>query len=178
MGFDKELEGDEAFQEFTSVHHNRSQLPTWANDSLLQSAAPETGQGRSQEKKKKLDYLNFESDEKKKDEDVFSLSGANKEALKSGLSDMEYLWHRDGTEFTVKLRECPFNVKEQQVREFMTTLKPAAIRIIKNATGSKTEYMYVDLRSEEEVKKSLKKNKDYMGENQTVCVCAHVRNPH
>uniref|UniRef100_A0A4W5NEK5 RRM domain-containing protein n=1 Tax=Hucho hucho TaxID=62062 RepID=A0A4W5NEK5_9TELE len=45
----------------------------------------------------------------------------------------------------------------------MTTLKPAAIRIIKNATGNKTEYMYVDLRSEEEVEKALKNNKDYMG---------------
>ncbi|XP_064793191.1 probable RNA-binding protein 19 isoform X2 [Oncorhynchus masou masou] len=217
------LEDDEGFQEFVSVHQNRNQASTWANDTLPQSAAPETGQGRSQEKKPASDdYLNFdESDEEEEDQ------GADKEALKSGLSDMEYLRSKvaqtegaaveknnededaedepaavqqtDGayesrdidciqratapassldqsqgkpgkqqeteptTEFTVKLRGCPFNVKEQQVREFMTPLKPAAIRIIKNATGNKTGYIYVDMRSEEEVEKALKKNKDYMG---------------
>nr|XP_029534113.1 probable RNA-binding protein 19 [Oncorhynchus nerka] len=219
------LEDDEGFQEFVSVHQNRNQASTWANDTLPQSAAPETGQGRSQEKKPASDdYLNFdESDEEEEDQ------GADKEALKSGLSDMEYLRSKvaqtegaaveknnddededaedepaavqqtDGayesrdtdciqrasapatsldqsqgkpgkqqeteptTEFTVKLRGCPFNVKEQQVREFMTPLKPAAIRIIKNATGNKTGYIYVDVRSEEEVEKALKKNKDYMG---------------
>lgn len=59
------------------------------------------------------------------------------------------------------------------MQEFVTSLKPAAIRIIKNATGNKTGYIYVDMRSEEEVEKALKKNKDYMGENQTV-VCVHV----
>uniref|UniRef100_A0A8C7LDH0 RNA binding motif protein 19 n=1 Tax=Oncorhynchus kisutch TaxID=8019 RepID=A0A8C7LDH0_ONCKI len=32
-----------------------------------------------------------------------------------------------------------------------------------NATGNKTGYIYVDMRSEEEVEKALKKNKDYMG---------------
>uniref|UniRef100_A0A8C8M0H8 Probable RNA-binding protein 19 n=1 Tax=Oncorhynchus tshawytscha TaxID=74940 RepID=A0A8C8M0H8_ONCTS len=226
------LNDDEGFQEFVSVHQNRNQASTWANDTLPQSAAPETGQGRSQEKKPASDdYLNFdESDEEEEDQGsvcvngVFSLSGADKEALKSGLSDMEYLRSKvaqtegaavekddededaedepaavqqtDGayemqlrlrvfitlfplvkyvclslcvpqteptTEFTVKLRGCPFNVKEQQVREFMTPLKPAAIRIIKNATGNRTGYIYVDMRSEEEVEKALKKNKDYMG---------------
>uniref|UniRef100_A0A8C7VFM6 Probable RNA-binding protein 19 n=1 Tax=Oncorhynchus mykiss TaxID=8022 RepID=A0A8C7VFM6_ONCMY len=198
------------FQEFVSVHQNRNQASTWANDTLPQSAAPETGQGRSQEKKPASDdYLNFDESDEEEEED----QGADKEALKSGLSDMEYLRSKvaqtegaaveknnddededaedkpsavqqtDGayesrdtdciqratapteptTEFTVKLRGCPFNVKEQQVREFMTPLKPAAIRIIKNATGNKTGYIYVDMRSEEEVEKALKKNKDYMG---------------
>ncbi|XP_055743102.1 probable RNA-binding protein 19 [Salvelinus fontinalis] len=220
------LEDDEGFQEFVSVHQNRNQASTWANDTLPQSAAPETGQGRSQEKKTASDdYLNFDESDEEEEED----QGADKEALKSGLSDMEYLRskvaHTEGaaveennddededaedepaavqqtdgayesrdrdfiqratapassldqsqgkpgkqqeteptTEFTVKLRGCPFNVKEQQVREFMTPLKPAAIRIIKNATGNKTGYIYVDMRSEEEVEKALKKNKDYMG---------------
>uniref|UniRef100_A0A8C7VGG6 Probable RNA-binding protein 19 n=1 Tax=Oncorhynchus mykiss TaxID=8022 RepID=A0A8C7VGG6_ONCMY len=220
------LNDDEGFQEFVSVHQNRNQASTWANDTLPQSAAPETGQGRSQEKKPASDdYLNFDESDEEEEED----QGADKEALKSGLSDMEYLrskvaqtegaaveknnddededaedkpsavqqtdGHSDSaikvegfhylipfgkiymcvclslcvpqteptTEFTVKLRGCPFNVKEQQVREFMTPLKPAAIRIIKNATGNKTGYIYVDMRSEEEVEKALKKNKDYMG---------------
>ncbi|XP_041742190.1 probable RNA-binding protein 19 [Coregonus clupeaformis] len=236
------LEDDEGFQEFVSVHQNRNQAPTWANDALPQSAAPETGQGRTREKNEKKkpasdDYLNFDSDESDEEEEEEEEKeeedqGADKQALKSGLSDMEYLRSKvaqtggaaveendyneeeededaedepapvqqtDGayesgdrdciqratapassleksqgkpgkqqeteptTEFTVKLRGCPFNVKEQQVREFMTPLKPAAIRIIKNATGNKTGYIYVDLRSEEEVEKALKKNKDYMG---------------
>lgn len=67
------------------------------------------------------------------------------------------------TEFTVKLRGVPFNVKEQQIREFMTPLKPVAIRIGKNESGDRTGYVYVDLRSEEDVQKALKKNKDYIG---------------
>ncbi|CAN9513262.1 unnamed protein product [Ophioblennius macclurei] len=67
------------------------------------------------------------------------------------------------TDFTVKLRGAPFNVKEQQIREFMTPLKPVAIRIGKNESGNRTGYVYVDLLSDEEVEKSLKKNKDYIG---------------
>ncbi|KAJ8005676.1 hypothetical protein DPEC_G00120400 [Dallia pectoralis] len=230
------LEDDEGFQEFVSVHQNRTQVPVWANDTL-QSAASDVGLGRkSQEMKRKKkkpdsdDYLNFDSDEsddekKEVEEDVEENQGVCKDALKSGLSDMDYLRSKvahtgvaeeekekeDGnesvpllqadcsdegalkdsiqkatapvtsphkskgkpgkrqeqteptTDFTVKLRGCPFNVIEQQVREFMTPLKPAAIRIIKNDTGNRTGYIYVDLHSEEEVKKALKKNKDYMG---------------
>ncbi|KPP66557.1 hypothetical protein Z043_114928, partial [Scleropages formosus] len=67
------------------------------------------------------------------------------------------------TDFTVKLRGAPFNVTEQQVREFMTPLKPVAIRIVRNAYGNKTGYVFVDLRSAEEVEKALRKDKDYMG---------------
>uniref|UniRef100_A0A6Q2XXT9 Probable RNA-binding protein 19 n=1 Tax=Esox lucius TaxID=8010 RepID=A0A6Q2XXT9_ESOLU len=78
-------------------------------------------------------------------------------------SSLPHMETEPTTEFTVKLRGCPFNVKEQQVREFMTPLKPVAIRILKNTTGNRTGYIYVDLHSEEEVKKALKKNKDYMG---------------
>uniref|UniRef100_A0A8C9TAE6 RNA binding motif protein 19 n=1 Tax=Scleropages formosus TaxID=113540 RepID=A0A8C9TAE6_SCLFO len=52
---------------------------------------------------------------------------------------------------------------KQQVREFMTPLKPVAIRIVRNAYGNKTGYVFVDLRSAEEVEKALRKDKDYMG---------------
>ncbi|TNN43273.1 putative RNA-binding protein 19 [Liparis tanakae] len=45
----------------------------------------------------------------------------------------------------------------------MTPLKPAAIRIGKNDSGNRTGYVYVDLHSDEEVEKCLKKNKDYIG---------------
>ncbi|XP_035643221.2 probable RNA-binding protein 19 [Oncorhynchus keta] len=183
MGFEKELEGDEAFQEFVLVHHNRSQLPTWANDSLLQSAAPETGQSGEEEERRGTaeDEDDDEEDEPAPMQQTDSAyESGDRDGIQRAKAPVPSLDKSQGklskpvkqqevgqmpnlTEFTVKLRECPFNVKEQQVREFMTTLKPAAIRIIKNATGNKTEYMYVDLRSEEEVKKSLKKNKDYMG---------------
>lgn len=66
-----QLEDDEGFQEFVSVHQNRNQVSTWANDTLPQSAAPETGQGRSQQKKPASDdYLNFdESDEEDVEEE-------------------------------------------------------------------------------------------------------------
>ncbi|XP_071369702.1 probable RNA-binding protein 19 isoform X2 [Centroberyx affinis] len=217
------LEEDQGFKEFMSVHQNRSQVPTWANDSVQQSAVPDTGKAKTQVKKKAAsdDYLNFDSeqseDEEEEDGDGED-EGTTKEALKSGLSDMEYLRSKvaqtgdtmresgeedhgdeDGddkdddcvpvhqadsayesgdrdnvpktktsissptTEFTIKLRGAPFSVKEQQVREFMTPLKPAAIRIGKNESGNRTGYIYVDLHSDEEVEKALKKNKDYMG---------------
>ncbi|XP_070690343.1 probable RNA-binding protein 19 isoform X2 [Pempheris klunzingeri] len=233
------LEEDEGFKEFLSVHQNRSQAPTWANDTVQQKSDPAESRTKTQGKKKLAsddDYLNFDSDqsedgdeeeEREEDDDEDEGEGATKEALKSGLSDMEYLRskvaqtddtmeegeegdddededrgrvpHADSayesgdrehasktrttsedkkqskakktakqemepvTEFTVKLRGAPFNVKEQQIREFMTPLKPAAIRIGKNESGNRTGYVYVDLHSEEQVEKALKKNKDYIG---------------
>ncbi|XP_031164582.2 probable RNA-binding protein 19 isoform X2 [Sander lucioperca] len=228
------LEEDQGFKEFLSVHQNRSQAPTWANDTVQQTTDPDSGQAKAQGKKNLAsdDYLNFDSDQSEDEEDEDE--GATKEALKSGLSDMEYLrskvaqtddtmeesgekddgegdddededcgpvQHTDSayesgdrenmsktktsvasedkkqskakkttkqemeptTEFTVKLRGAPFSVKEQQIREFMTPLKPAAIRIGKNESGDRTGYVYVDLHSDEEVEKALKKNKDYIG---------------
>ncbi|XP_028913965.1 probable RNA-binding protein 19 [Ornithorhynchus anatinus] len=64
---------------------------------------------------------------------------------------------------TVKLRGTPFNVSEQNVREFLVPLKPVAIRIVKNEHGKKTGYVFVDLKSEADVRTALKRNKDYMG---------------
>uniref|UniRef100_A0A7N8YBX1 Probable RNA-binding protein 19 n=1 Tax=Mastacembelus armatus TaxID=205130 RepID=A0A7N8YBX1_9TELE len=246
------LEEDQGFKEFLSVHQNRSQVPTWANDTLQQKTDPKNELAKTQSKKKPAsdDYLNFDSDQSEdeeneeeysEDEDVIlqkiNESYSTLKALKSGMSDMEYLQskvahteettevseeegddddedcgpvqHADSdyesgdrenipktktsvtpenkkqifascfsllshplfcllqteptTEFTVKLRGVPFSVKEQQIREFMTPLKPAAIRIGRNESGNRTGYVYVDLRSEEEVEKALKKNKDYIG---------------
>ncbi|XP_035514934.1 probable RNA-binding protein 19 [Morone saxatilis] len=233
------LEEDQGFKEFLSVHQNRSQVPTWANDTVQQTPDPDSGRTKTQSKKKVAsdDYLNFDSDQsedEEEEEDQDEDEGATKEALKSGLSDMDYLrskvaqtddtmeeseekddgeagdgdeeedrgpvQHTDSayesgdrentsktkpsvssedkqskvkkpakqemepvTEFTVKLRGAPFSVKEQQIREFMTPLKPAAIRIGKNESGNRTGYVYVDLHSEEQVEKALKKNKDYIG---------------
>lgn len=227
------LEEEQEFKEFLSVHQNRSQAQTWANDT-----DPDSGLAKTQSKKKPAsdDYLNFDSDQSEEEDEVEEEEcdedegeDAAKEA--AGLSDMDYLrskvtrtedmmeeseekddgddeeeddgpvQHTDSayesgdrenvsktktavssedmkqskgkktvkqemeptTEFTVKLRGAPFNVKEQQIREFMTPLKPAAIRIGKNESGNRTGYVYVDLRSEEEVQKALKKNKDYIG---------------
>ncbi|KAL1768765.1 putative RNA-binding protein 19 [Sigmodon hispidus] len=67
------------------------------------------------------------------------------------------------TSYTVKLRGAPFSVTEKNVMEFLAPLKPLAIRIVKNAHGNKTGYIFVDLSSEEEVKKALKCNREYMG---------------
>ncbi|XP_023963860.2 probable RNA-binding protein 19 [Chrysemys picta bellii] len=67
------------------------------------------------------------------------------------------------TPYTVKLRGAPFNVTEQNVREFLLPLKPVAIRIARNVHGNKTGYVFVDFNGEEEVQKALKRNKEYMG---------------
>ncbi|KAM6422714.1 putative RNA-binding protein 19 isoform 1-T4 [Liasis olivaceus] len=65
--------------------------------------------------------------------------------------------------FTVKMRGAPFNVTEQNVREFLVPLRPLAIRIARNAHGNKTGYVFVDFNTEEEVQKVLKRNREYMG---------------
>ncbi|XP_033692850.1 probable RNA-binding protein 19 isoform X2 [Tursiops truncatus] len=67
------------------------------------------------------------------------------------------------TTHTVKLRGAPFNVTEKHVMEFLAPLKPVAIRIVRNAHGNKTGYVFVDFSSEEEVRKALKCNREYMG---------------
>ncbi|KAM8866469.1 putative RNA-binding protein 19 [Synchiropus picturatus] len=244
-----DLEKDEGFKEFLSVHQNRSQVQTWANDTMQQ---PDTAKAKGKKKVVEDDYLNFDSDQSEyededEDEEREELDGVTKEALKSSLSDMDYLRSKvvkskdnesDGgddddddeeeevveekeedddddkdtndkpqqqtdsayesgdmdhktkaktkalvtgnkegskgkksstqemdpvTDYTVKLRGVPFTVKERQIREFMTPLRPAAIRIGINESGKRTGYVYVDLHSEEEVQKALKKNKDYIG---------------
>ncbi|XP_077377451.1 putative RNA-binding protein 19 [Festucalex cinctus] len=233
----KNLEDDDAFKEFLSVHQNRSQAPTWVNDTLQQAVDPDGDKAKSKKKPVDDDYLNFDSDQsdneyeetEEEDEEDSEDDFITKEALKSSLSDMDYLrskvvrtedamdegdekvdkekedgapaQHNDSayesgdrdntlktntsvssedkkqrkakknakqemeptTEFTVKLRGVPFNVKEKQIREFMTPQKPAAIRIGRNESGNRTGYVYVDLHSAKEVEKALKKNKDYIG---------------
>uniref|UniRef100_A0A3P9H0X0 Probable RNA-binding protein 19 n=1 Tax=Oryzias latipes TaxID=8090 RepID=A0A3P9H0X0_ORYLA len=98
----KKLEEDQEFKEFLSVHQNRSQAPTWANDAVQGAADPESGPAKSKKKKKSAsdDYLNFDSDQSEDEDrslddddhndDDNNEAGA-KEALKSGLSDMDYL---------------------------------------------------------------------------------------
>uniref|UniRef100_A0A8C5F7W4 RRM domain-containing protein n=1 Tax=Gadus morhua TaxID=8049 RepID=A0A8C5F7W4_GADMO len=223
------LEEEPAFREFVLVHTKRNQVPTWANDStpLESSRPPAKAEPRVARKPAANDdYLNFDSDqsedEEQEEEEEEQGTAETKEALKSGLSDMEYLrskvapteetmeeeeeeeeeeggeeeertpgaqvdsayesGDRDAkqevnthtlphtrystepaTDFTVKLRGAPFTVKEQQIREFMTPLKPAAIRIGRNESGSRTGYIYVDLQSDAEVDKALQKTNDYMG---------------
>uniref|UniRef100_A0A669F7A2 RNA binding motif protein 19 n=1 Tax=Oreochromis niloticus TaxID=8128 RepID=A0A669F7A2_ORENI len=89
--------GDEPeFKEFLSVHQNRSQAPTWANDTAQE--APDPNKKKTAQSKKKPasdDYLNFDSDQSEEDkedeEEENDESEDEDEALKSGLSDMDYL---------------------------------------------------------------------------------------
>ncbi|KAK1796435.1 hypothetical protein P4O66_009487 [Electrophorus voltai] len=231
---EKELEEDQAFQEFLAVHQNRTLVPTWANDSEhTQSAYNSKQQGKKTGKKAAGDdYLNFDSDESeelsddddddnKEDAaaDIDAEQDTSKEALKEGMSDMDYLRskvveksnmvnesgddeeeqqqqsaeqkeeHRGAayksgdkdsrekaimaapsqkkfeptTDFTVKLRGIPFSAKEKQIQEFMLPLKPVAIRFAKNKDGRNSGNVYVDLRSETEVERALRLNKEYIG---------------
>uniref|UniRef100_A0A9J8AYE9 Probable RNA-binding protein 19 n=1 Tax=Cyprinus carpio carpio TaxID=630221 RepID=A0A9J8AYE9_CYPCA len=89
------LEKDQSFQEFLSVHQKRTQVPTWANDT---AEATSVGVEKKKEEKKQKaavrdDYLNFDSDESEEFSDVERADeeDTEKEALKKGLSDMDYL---------------------------------------------------------------------------------------
>uniref|UniRef100_A0A8C8VE71 Probable RNA-binding protein 19 n=1 Tax=Pelusios castaneus TaxID=367368 RepID=A0A8C8VE71_9SAUR len=246
----KQLEGDEAFREFLVVHQKRTQVATWANDTLAEEP-------KAEKSKPVDDYLNFDSDESEDLSEEEAGSGdrheeqeatgtktkspKEKAAARKELSDMDYLKCKvvrdssseeeseedpmdsekcaEGSEeeeepgsmetigaqvekgaevagkskgqgtvvertkkkgaklelknraspneavtpHTVKLRGAPFNVTEQNVREFLLPLKPVAIRIVRNAHGNKTGYVFVDFSREEEVQKALKRNKEYMG---------------
>ncbi|NXJ31338.1 RBM19 protein, partial [Ciconia maguari] len=240
----KELEEDKTFQEFLVVHQKRSQVATWANDTL----AEESKKGKS---KPVADYLNFDSDESEElseeeedgnepSEDEEETKGGKKAATSKDLSDMDYLkskvvkdsssmssteeetdseeveeeseseedsgiaetigTHTDkrgkpkaqqtqqetpaekkekgsmpenqgssaeaSTPYTVKLRGAPLNITEasfQKIREFFLPLKPVAIRIGKKAQGKNTGYIFVDLKSEAEVQRALKRKKEYIG---------------
>ncbi|KFO90193.1 putative RNA-binding protein 19, partial [Buceros rhinoceros silvestris] len=237
----KELEKDEAFQEFLVVHQKRSQVATWANDTL----AEEPKKGKS--KAAADDYLNFDSDESEElseeEKDGHEPSederakGGKKAATSKDLSDMDYLkskvvkdssssssteeeteseeeeeeseneedsdiaetigTHTDkrgktkaqqtqqetpvekkkkgcalesqgssmeaSTPYTVELRGAPSNITEQKIREFFLPLKPVAVRIGKKAQGKKRGCIFVDLKSEAEVQRALKRKKEYMG---------------
>ena len=56
-----QLEEDQGFKEFLSVHQNRSQVPTWTNDTVQQTAGTQKIQGKK--KPAADDYLNFDSDQ-------------------------------------------------------------------------------------------------------------------
>ncbi|XP_077152555.1 putative RNA-binding protein 19 isoform X2 [Ranitomeya variabilis] len=85
------------------------------------------------------------------------------EKSKPGKKEKPPVLNEPTTPYTVKLRGAPFNVTEQNIREFLLPLKPAAIRIVRNSYGNKTGYIFVDFNTEDDVHKALKKNKDYMG---------------
>ncbi|XP_070255718.1 probable RNA-binding protein 19 [Myotis yumanensis] len=92
-----------------------------------------------------------------------TLSGTKKPQEASAQKEKPAVQWEPSTPHTVKLRGAPFNVTEKNVTEFLAPLKPVAIRIVRNAHGNKTGYVFVDFSSEEEVKKALKCNREYMG---------------
>ncbi|NXS64155.1 RBM19 protein, partial [Brachypteracias leptosomus] len=236
----KKLEEDKTFQEFLAVHQKRSQVATWANDTLPEE--PKKGKSKSSAD----DYLNFDSDEseelseeeegKEASEDEEETEGGKKAATSKDLSDMDYLkskvvknssssssteeetdseeveqeseneedsgiaetvdTHTEkrgkakaqqtqretpaekkkkstlenqgssaeaSTPYTVELRGAPFNITEQKIRDFFLPLKPVAIRIGKKPQGKNKGCIFVDLKSEAEVQRALKRKKEYLG---------------
>ncbi|XP_051489565.1 probable RNA-binding protein 19 [Apus apus] len=236
----KELEEEETFQEFLVVHQKRSQVATWANDTLTEE--PKKGKSKAA-----ADYLNFDSDESEElseeeedgnepsesEEKAQGKKGGKKAATSKDLSDMDYLKSKvvkdssssssteeesdseeveeeseseedsgiaetvdkkgkpkaqqrqqetpgekkkkgsppknqgssaeASTPYTVKLRGAPLNITEQKIREFFLPLKPVAIRIGKSTQGKNAGYVFVDLKSEAEMQRALKRKKEYLG---------------
>uniref|UniRef100_A0A8B9GFY8 Probable RNA-binding protein 19 n=1 Tax=Amazona collaria TaxID=241587 RepID=A0A8B9GFY8_9PSIT len=207
----KELEEDKRFQEFLVVHQKRSQVATWANDTLAEE--PKKGKAKSA-----ADYLNFDSDESEElsedgnepsedEEETKAKKGGKKAAASKDLSDMDYLKSKvvkdssslSGTEEETESEEeveeeseseedsgiveavsthtdkkgklkvqqtqqdTPAEKKkkgstlEQKIRDFFLPLKPVAIRIGKPMQGKNTGYIFVDLKSEAEVRRALKR---------------------
>lgn len=99
-------------------------------------------------------------DEKEQDGKLEKL---RQEYKKKGALEKQYYKNEATTQYTLKLRGAHFNVKETQVREFFVPLKPVAIRIVKNANGNATGYVFVDFQSEDDLEKALKRDREYMG---------------
>ncbi|KAJ7426320.1 RNA binding motif protein 19 [Pitangus sulphuratus] len=213
----KKLEEDKKFQEFLVVHQKRSQVATWANDTL-----PE--EPKKSKPAAAADYLNFDSDESeemsedgdepsKDEEETKARKGGKKAANSKNLSDMEYLKSKvkdssssssteEETDTEEEMeeeretqkdlgiaetigtctdkkgkvkaqhtqQEAPAEKKkkkgstlEEKIRDFFLPLKPVAVRIGKNAKGRNSGYIFVDLKSEAEVQRALKRKKEYMG---------------
>lgn len=67
-----QLEEEAEFKEFLSVHQNRSQAPTWANDTAQEAPDPDKKKKTTTQSKKKPasdDYLNFDSDQSEEDKE-------------------------------------------------------------------------------------------------------------
>lgn len=58
-----QLEKDQEFKEFLSVHQRRDQAPTWTNDTVQTSAAVGIQLKGQRKKDVSDDYLNFDSDD-------------------------------------------------------------------------------------------------------------------
>ncbi|XP_030893656.1 probable RNA-binding protein 19 isoform X3 [Leptonychotes weddellii] len=187
----EKLKENTEFQEFLSVHQKRTQIATWANDAL--DAEPLKGKSKAASDYLNFDSdSGQESDEEGAGEDPEEEEGLEpRAAVQRELSDMDYLKSKmvkseaplssdeeesedeaadkpanqkePTTPYTVKLRGAPFSVTEKNVMEFLAPLRPVAIRIVRNAHGNKTGYIFVDFSSEEEVKQALKCNREYMG---------------
>ena len=67
------------------------------------------------------------------------------------------------TPYTVKMLGLPFSVKEKGIREFFHPLSLAAVRLTTDSEGRPSGRAYVDLNSEADLKKALKRNKDCIG---------------
>lgn len=66
-----QLEEEEGFKEFLSVHLNRSQALTWANDTAQETAGSESRQTKRKNKPASDDYLNFDSDESENEDEDY-----------------------------------------------------------------------------------------------------------
>ncbi|XP_071789462.1 probable RNA-binding protein 19 [Asterias amurensis] len=252
----QKLEEDPGFQEFQEVHQIRSKKPLWSNDAKIAEPLSEGHKSKVKggKRKKGLDDSVEESEEEsssdedeempseEEEDDKTEEDLTNKDANKSGVSDMDYLRSKmvkkagsskadskrdgdtdsdsdtdadsdsdsdtdsgkasssseeddDGTrqkkqkeetqatptqktkvmkairkedkfergQFVLKMRGVPFSVKEKDINKFFSPIPIKAIRIPLNEKKQRTGMVFVELSSEMDITKALKKNKNYIG---------------
>uniref|UniRef100_A0AAR2JAZ4 RRM domain-containing protein n=1 Tax=Pygocentrus nattereri TaxID=42514 RepID=A0AAR2JAZ4_PYGNA len=151
-----ELEEDPGFQEFLAVHKKRTQVPTWANDSVEAASKEKNSVGD--------DYLNFDSDESEEmsdnenDEDASEEEDDNQgvplEALKEGLSDMDYLRSKMVKKSDmVDEKEDDDEDHDEEEEEEQEEKRPA----------KQTDRSLMPKRSKSDPSRALRLNRDYMG---------------
>ncbi|RMC05937.1 hypothetical protein DUI87_17482 [Hirundo rustica rustica] len=192
----KELEEDKTFQEFLVVHQKRSQVATWANDTL--AGEPKKGKSAA------ADYLNFDSEESEElsdagdEEETEGKKEGKRAATSKDLSDMDYLKSKvvedsSSSSSTEEETESEEEEEESETGEDSgiaethpekrgkpkaqqaeqkapagkkkkgSTLEPVAIRMGQKAQGKNSGYIFVDLKSEAEMQRALKRKKEFLG---------------
>nr|XP_002128145.1 probable RNA-binding protein 19 [Ciona intestinalis] len=116
-----------------------------------------------QRSKKNKTGTTAEKQQKKEATDLDFIKANTNSQLKDDDSDDETETPKMETmQFSVKMRGCPFNIKEKQIREFFFPITVKSLNVQKTDHGSRTGFVYVHFKTEEDREAALKHNGDYI----------------
>ena len=155
-GESEESGEDEGFKEFLDAH--KKQRTLWGNDETVM-----TPTNVSSKKKAEPDSSSDEEYEQEIKSDSVSKSkpeiSSGPDVKKTQVNPQEIPTDR----FAVVLKGIPFTATEADVKKFFHPLAYKSVRFTLDKKGRPSGKCFVDLKSESDLRKSLKFNKKYMG---------------